>query len=355
VAFSDPLNKDSLVKPGNLNKYLFWQFSKNTRGILALLLGLIFIFCVVKVSAQEIPFDPNATTPDDGSTAPPSAPPPPANEPTSGSGPSPQVKPGKKSSSDFSSTLDDGTAKPSTEDLPPPPPPQITTGQAPAAPATPPPSQAEAISGTKAVKPAELAGLGNLAPFSDIAVISKRFLPKTHRFEFFPNFGLVVNDAFFSDIVFGARLAYSFTETLGVEVNGMSISASNKSVTTELQALNPPVLTAAIASPTSFYGIDFKWSPIYGKMSFMNRTIVPFDTYFSAGGGMTGTNQGTSAASIHVGVGQLFAVSKWLAARWDISYYGFNTTSTVNNSAGFFNTFDATIGMSFFFPGATYR
>jgi outer membrane beta-barrel protein len=207
---------------------------------------------------------------------------------------------------------------------------------------------------TKGKTPAELAGLGKLAPFSDIAVITKRFLPKTHRFEFFPNFGLVMNDAFFTDLVIGGRLGFYLNENWGIEASAMSISTSPKNVTSELKN-NFVVQTQSLSTPNSFFGADVKWDPIYGKVAFMNNSIVPFDFYFSGGGGVTGTSGGTSAPTIHLGAGQLFAITKWCAGRWDISWYGYSATSTVNNTSSFFTNLHATIGMSFFFPGAEYR
>jgi outer membrane beta-barrel protein len=201
--------------------------------------------------------------------------------------------------------------------------------------------------------PADLSGLGKLAPFSDIAVITKRYLPKTHRFEFTPNLGMIINDAFFNDFVIGGRLGFYFTENWGIELSALSISTGQRGVTNELQ--QDAVTTQSLLTPTSYYGLDVKWDPVYGKVGFLDEKIVPFDLYFSLGGGLTGTSGGNNAPTVHLGVGQLFAMSKWLAFRWDISWYGMNATSPVTNTSSFFTNLHATIGLSFFFPGASYR
>jgi outer membrane beta-barrel protein len=213
----------------------------------------------------------------------------------------------------------------------------------------------------KQQSPAELSGLGKLSPFDDIAVISKRYLPKTKRLEFFPNFGLVLNDSFFSDVVLGGRLSYYFSEQYGLEANALSVNSSNKQVTNEL--LTRGIGTQSLASPTSFYGLDFKWVPVYGKFGWMNKSIIPFDLYFVAGGGVTGTNQSTNPPTFHFGGGQIFAIQKWLAFRWDVSWYAYQTTTTVSKTAAnlgtsstsLYNNIHGTIGLSFFFPGAGYR
>ncbi len=208
---------------------------------------------------------------------------------------------------------------------------------------------------TKMPPPAELSGLGNLAPFSDIAVISRRFLPKTKRFEIFPNLGMVLNDAFFNDVIYGGRLAYYFSEHYAFEATGLVISTSTKAVTDELQNIRN-IATASLATPRSYAGLDFKWVPIYGKIGWMNKRIVPFDLYLSGGGGVTTTNQSTTPATIHLGVGQIFAISKWMAGRWDISWYAYNSSTTVTNrGTGTYSNLHATFGLSFFFPPAEYR
>jgi outer membrane beta-barrel protein len=203
--------------------------------------------------------------------------------------------------------------------------------------------------------PAELSGLGNLAPFNDIAVISRRFLPKTHRFEFFPNVGLVLNDAFFNDVFLGGRAGYYFTENYGVEIMALAISSTPKSVTDELKSVRL-IQTDSLVTPISYYGADFKWAPVYGKLGWLNHSIVPFDLYFSVGGGVTGTNQNTTPPTFHIGTGQIFAIKKWMAARWDLSYFLYNSTSTVaGGSSGAYSNLHFTLGMSFFFPEAEYR
>lgn len=203
---------------------------------------------------------------------------------------------------------------------------------------------------------AELSGLSGLSDFNDIAVINKKFLPKTKRFEFYPNLGMIINDTFFLDFVYSARFGFYFAEKYGLELIGNWISSSSKSVTSELAA-DHAVATTSLVTPQSYYGLDFKWSPIYGKMGFVNKKIIPFDFYLSLGGGMTATNQGTSAGTGHFGLGQNFALSKWMAFRWDISWFGYSSTTKSLPQAGssFYTNIYANLGVSIFFPGAEYR
>ena len=200
----------------------------------------------------------------------------------------------------------------------------------------------------------DLSGLAQLAPFSDIAVIQKKFLPKSKRFEFFPGLGLVMNDAFFMNVGLNMRLAYFFTEALGIEAAVHLIGTSEKQVTRDLSN-NKGVVTRTLVSPQGYYGGAARWTPVYGKMGFLDTTIVPYDLYFLGGFGSTATNQGTNAATFHLGTGQTFAIKKWMAARWELSWFFYSAKTSTGAGAGNFTNLWATVGLCFYFPEAKYR
>lgn len=198
--------------------------------------------------------------------------------------------------------------------------------------------------------------LTSLSEFKDIAVIQKRFLPKTGRFEGFLGAGGILNDKFFNSIGANVRLAYYFNERWAVEGLGMVFATGERTVTADLREKRG-VVTTNFVSPKNYYGVDVKWTPVYGKMSFVNRKITPFDLYFSAGGGMTSTNQGRSEPTFHLGTGQIFAITKSAAFRWDFSWNFYNASSGVAGAKqdSLYNNLMITLGASFFFPEATYR
>lgn len=204
----------------------------------------------------------------------------------------------------------------------------------------------------------DLSKLGQMAPFSDIAVIQIRYLPKTSRFELFPNLGIMVNNPFFMNFDAGARLAYGISEKIAIEANFMYIMSTKQKVTTDLLAPPHSVQTSSFITAQTFYGADLKWSPVYGKMGFFNKSIIPFDMYFSGGVGITGTTQNTSPFTFHLGTGQIFALSKKMAFRWDVSGYFYNSTTFTasgQQTQSSFTDLYVNLGMSFFFPEATYR
>ncbi len=202
----------------------------------------------------------------------------------------------------------------------------------------------------------DLSDLVKLSPFEDVAVIQKRYLPKTKRFELFAGASGVLNDAFFLSVGGVGRAGYYFQERFGVELNAWILNTSEKQITSDLKNKRG-VFTQSLITAESFYGLDFKWTPVYGKMTWKNQTITPFDLYFSVGAGMTGTNQGGNEPTLHLGTGQIFALSKGKAFRWDFSWNFFAAESQVatRKETSVYNNLFLTVGMSWFFPEATYR
>lgn len=201
--------------------------------------------------------------------------------------------------------------------------------------------------------PSNFSGLGDLSPFSEISVIQKRFLPKTGRFQLFGGGTILTNNPFFNTLGFVGKAGYFFSETWGVELNYFGLTTSEREVTTELRGIQG-VATDNLVTPESFVGLDLMFVPIYGKMSWFDNRIVPFDLYFSAGYGSTGTNQGQGAGTLHLSTGQIFAISKAYAFRWDFSWNFYNTKG-INGAESTFNNLFLTVGLSWFFPEASYR
>lgn len=199
----------------------------------------------------------------------------------------------------------------------------------------------------------DFSGLGTLAPFKEISIIQKRFLPKTGRFQLFGGGTVLTNNPFFNTIGGVAKASYFLSETWGVELNYFGLTTSERQTTQELRDVQG-VSTANLVYPKSFVGLDLMYIPVYGKMTWFNEKIIPFDLYFSAGYGTTSTQAGESAGTLHLATGQIFAISKAYAFRWDFSWNFFNAKA-IDNSQSSFNNLFLTVGMSWFFPEASYR
>ncbi|MCB0421867.1 MAG: outer membrane beta-barrel domain-containing protein [Bdellovibrionales bacterium] len=221
--------------------------------------------------------------------------------------------------------------------------------------------QTERVKKSQSDKPiTKLEDLVDLEPFNDIAVIQRKYLPKTHRFETGIGGMFGLNNAFFSNYGLSLRMSYYFTEKVGIELNYLYLSSSTRDVTDNLRN-NQDINTKSIVTPDSFYGAAFKWVPIYGKMAFLNEIVVPFDTYFAPGFGMTQIKDGDSVPTLFLGTGQMFAVSKKMAFRWDFVWniYSADVATGDKNSSTttskLQNDLFISAGVTFFFPEATYR
>jgi outer membrane beta-barrel protein len=225
-------------------------------------------------------------------------------------------------------------------------------------------SKAPAINSSKAAGEAakvpeaqNLSDLAKLAPFSDVAVIQRRFLPKTNRFEASLTAFTSLNNPFYSSYGGSLSLAYYLREQWAIEAIGNFSTTAASTVTNNL-ASNRLITTNNLVTSNAFYGGALKWNPIYGKMTWLNDSIVPFDLNFSVGGGVTRTTDGQSPGTLHMGSSQVFAITKAMALRWDFTwnFYQANGTNTAGQSVKVNqNDVYLGIGMSFYFPEASYR
>lgn len=202
-----------------------------------------------------------------------------------------------------------------------------------------------------------LSDLANLAPFSDVAVIQRRFLPKTGRFELTAGLFNNLNNPFFNSIGADVRAGYYLREQWALEGIAAFASTSKRQVTEDLEKKRG-ITTDTVVSSKGFYVLAVKWNPVYGKITWLNKSIVPFDLNFNLGFGTTTTTDNQNAPTLHFGTSQVFALSKAMAFRWDLIWNTYQATGT--DAVGTKSTLTQNdlflgLGMSFYFPEATYR
>jgi len=206
--------------------------------------------------------------------------------------------------------------------------------------------------------------LPRLSAFSDITVIQKRYMPKTNRFQLYGGMDFLTNNPFFDSYGFNGRFSFFFTESMGIELGFWSHSVSPKTVTVDLESKHG-ITTKTMLSSLGYLGASFLYIPFYGKMTFLDKFIIPYDLYFSVGAGSTQTSYiDKTAPSIHLGTGELFSITKSFAWRWDLSYITYTarvpdvTDTGVTVDSGkkqFLSDFYFGVGLTILFPGASYR
>lgn len=203
-----------------------------------------------------------------------------------------------------------------------------------------------------------LSDLATLAPFDDVAIIQRRFLPKTGRFELSATLFSNLNNPFFNSMGAGARVAYYIREQYAIEGLFTFATTSSRQVTDDIEK-NNGISTDNVITSKGYMGAALKWNPIYGKITWLNKAIVPFDLNFSVGGGMTQTTEGESVPTLHLGSSQVFALSKGMAFRWDVIWNMYSATATSDDGRTkeklSQNDLFLGFGMSFYFPEAGYR
>lgn len=194
--------------------------------------------------------------------------------------------------------------------------------------------------------------LANLVPFSEVSVLQKRFLPKTGRGQIFAGVSLTTNDPFYN--TYGATLkgSYFLSEMWGLELQYYNLSSSEAKATKELYDIQN-IGTDSFSYTKEYLGLAVLWVPIYGKMTWYNKKIVPFDFYFGLGGGQTRTHLKSGIGTVNVTAGQIFAINKAFAIRWDFTWNFFSAKAI--NEDGMINNLFFSAGASFFFPEAKYR
>lgn len=236
-------------------------------------------------------------------------------------------------------------------------------------------SSSEKTSSSKEAKPTRLENLNELKPFENVAVIQKRFLPKTGRFEALIGAATSVNDDYFTSYGLHGGLAYHFSERWAIEGVLKWFESSNSSAANDL--LETGIVTNGLVGTELYYGANIRWTPIYGKFAYFDEKIIPFDHYFAVGVGQTSTVTGASseaslevqnadeeAFTIHLSTGQILALTKWMAFRWDVSWHFYENTSPIVTGGSVatqggdkdnYNNIFFSVGLSFFFPEANYR
>jgi outer membrane beta-barrel protein len=185
------------------------------------------------------------------------------------------------------------------------------------------------------------------------AVQRKGFI-KAHRFEVAPQLSLSVNDPFYQKFGGGLRLAYSIQDSFAVAVRGTYFSPYRlDSVREGKLAFKSQLLSSQLYGLTMLNGI---WSPIYGKASFLNKNIIHFDLFLSAGFGLVWSatslaprNEGPHFAT-DFGGGVRFYPKEWMAFELGLNATLYPDQPTKSVPGTIQKVFVANVGFSFFFP-----
>jgi outer membrane beta-barrel protein len=167
--------------------------------------------------------------------------------------------------------------------------------------------------------------------WQDIVVLPRKAFLKGGRVELQPFTGLTVNDNLIRHYVFGVDLNYFLTDALWIGVQGQYFikQIAPETPLLGLQYERWPTLNKYL------YGgaLNFGYVPVYGKFAWVNRSIVSWEIWASAGFGVTMTEVvprdpandskafKNTALTPNVGIGSRFFFARWLTVNFALRDY----------------------------------
>ncbi len=168
----------------------------------------------------------------------------------------------------------------------------------------------------------EMSDLGGAVGESDTALgdrvkaVQRKHFLKRGRLEAVPSFALSLNDAFNSKVGAGLAVNYHLADSIALSLHyDKFYRAQSDNVRIAKRELRSLLLASAIDWSA---GVDFLWTPIYGKLSWFN-TIVQYDLFLATGvGGVWSQTSGAPVddglhPAVNAGIGQRFAFTDWMA------------------------------------------
>ena len=233
--------------------------------------------------------------------------------------------------------------------------------------------EAESSAADEAVKVDAKVGDYKVSWQDIVTVIRKPFL-KIRRWDLMPMLATTMNDNMVRHVSAGAQLSYYLTDVLSVGVEGQYYSKSFREPfdLVARQARRLPTI-----NQYNFSGaLNFHYVPVYGKFAILDKNIVTWETYFTAGLGITQSEvvprdprfPGFTNLLItpNVGASMRFFLFKWMTVNVGIRDYLFvdkfepvnrdaMTNATAedakeNADSAFINNVMFQLGISFWLP-----
>lgn len=199
--------------------------------------------------------------------------------------------------------------------------------------------------------------LNDLELYSDIVVIQKKFFEKTSRWELSVSGVTSLNNKFFTSLGLKGTVGYHFSERWAVEGQAWYLSQLERDFTSDLED-EYQISTSDIVTPQGYLGLNLVWTPIYGKLSLQERSVNPFELFFTLGAGVILTDDNQNAPALNLSFGQIHPLSPGMTLRWEIGGNIFSAKGKGSLQGGqqgeetLSEIFYVSVGTSFFLPEA---
>ncbi len=201
-----------------------------------------------------------------------------------------------------------------------------------------------------------------------VEVFQLKSVTKKRRFELAPIFSVSLNDNFVQLLNVGGGFTYHISEGIAFDlrafyaiplltglVGQMREAGANALLRANATGASNDKFNPAVSRPR-FYGMGhFVWSPLIGKFA-VGKTVVDFDVYLFAGGGVIASNLPggklviTPGASF--GAGGRLLLTQWLTMRFEIQdiLYSQQLTGDGGKVNVLTNNVLFSVGLGFMFP-----
>jgi outer membrane beta-barrel protein len=175
--------------------------------------------------------------------------------------------------------------------------------------------------------------------------VQQKVSTKQGRFSVTPLANISVNDPFYAKVGASLSLAYYPENTLGIGVRG---GFSHPLQEDDFLTAKKNFQSAIVASTPKWVAMaDLEWSPIYGKIRFLN-SILHFDGYLIGGVGTVYTR--TPLLAFDIGLGFRFITKDWLAVTVNVLDTSYVETPRGSPLGLIQNLLTVNAGFSIFFP-----
>ncbi|MBZ4417079.1 outer membrane beta-barrel domain-containing protein [Myxococcus sp. RHSTA-1-4] len=222
---------------------------------------------------------------------------------------------------------------------------------------TPPPAEeATPATATATEEPApELAApppLTDITQEDRVKSVQRKVYLKKGRFELTPLISISVNDPFYSKVGASLRGAYYLADTLAIAARGSLMQV----VPSDDVRLAKTTFQSKIYNSVPEWSAmgDVEWSPLYGKVAFLN-SILHFDGYLLAGAGVVKTetsslpDRGLNPAA-DLGLGMRFVAKDFVAVNVALINTSYVDQPLGSSKGAVQNVMTLNAGISLFLP-----
>lgn len=200
------------------------------------------------------------------------------------------------------------------------------------------------------------------------AVVRRKLLFRSTRFEAAPLVGFTLADPFNRNVIAGANLSFHLTNEFGIGGTfGFGVAQLQTDLRKNLGEAVPEDTfdDLAFSQINWLASVEASYVPIFGKLSIMNGVIVNYNLHFIGGVGFVGQGaEGSNPAAVAnieggtvaplVGFGGRFYLNDFISFNTEVRDYIFGSAlvSRGNTDTELQNNLMLSVGASFFFPTA---